>query len=258
MKLRLLLIVQDSKRRAKQPVSANVDDGRLARGQTTRELILVTAERLFAEFGISAVSLRDIAAAAGQKNNAAVHYHFGDKEKLLKEIVLFRVKDIEEKSTAIQEKLNSGSKPPQVSDYVRSYVLPFEKNIDEGNYYLLFLSRIIIERGGISGLRDHVTIRSTDLLREGLRKALPNCPEPTIEARWQIVVISVIHSLASYQTAYRSGALTAPLEHLLDDLIRFHTAGLKAAPRPPSKRADAAPPPYPRRGVRTKPMDSER
>jgi AcrR family transcriptional regulator len=65
--LRLLLIVPGSKRRAKQPSSTNIDDGRLVRGQTTRELILVTAERLFAELGIAAVSLRDIAAAAGQK-----------------------------------------------------------------------------------------------------------------------------------------------------------------------------------------------
>jgi len=250
--------VQGSKRRAKQSASTNIDDGRLARGETTRELILVTAEKLFAELGIAAVSLRDIAAAAGQKNNAAVHYHFGDKENLLKEIILFRVKDIEEKSTRIQENLQSGSNPPQVADYVRSYVLPFEMYIHEGNYYLLFLSKIIIERGGISSLRDQVTIKSTDLLRKGLRKALPNCPAATIEARWQIVVISVIHSLASYQTAYRAGALTVPLEHLLDDLIRFHTAGLKAAPHPPSKRSDGVPPPYPRRGVRTKPMDSER
>jgi AcrR family transcriptional regulator len=248
-----LLIVQDPKRHTKQPTTKSVDDGRLARGQTTRELIIVTAERLFAEFGIAAVSLRDIAAAAEQKNNAAVHYHFGDKENLLKEIILFRVKDIEDRSTRIQEKLRSEGSNPSVSDYVRSYVLPFEKNIQDGDYYILFLSRIIIERGGITSLRDKVTIESTNILREGLRKALPNCPEAMVEARWQIVVISVIHSLASYQTAYRSGVLTTPLEHLLDDLIRFHTAGLKAAPRPPGKRANAAPPPYPRRGVRTKP-----
>lgn len=245
--------MQDSKLHVKRPASKSIGDGRVARGQATRELIIVTAERLFAEFGIEAVSLRDIAAAAEQKNNAAVHYHFGDKENLLKEIILFRVKDIEDRSTRIQEKLHSGRRPPNVSDYVRSYILPFERNIHDGDYYLLFLSRIIIERGGIASLRDQVTIKSTNLLREGLRRALPNCPEATIEARWQIVVISVIHSLASYQTACRSGVLTTPLEHLLDDLIRFHTAGLKAAPRPPSNKANAAPPPYPKRGVRTKP-----
>jgi AcrR family transcriptional regulator len=250
--------VQNRKRRAKQLISKDVDDGRLARGQSTRELILVTAERLFAEFGIAAVSLRDVATAAGQKNNAVVHYHFGDKENLVKEIALYRVKLIEERSTEIQAQLHSGRNPPQVADYVRSFVLPNVRNIEEGNYYLPFISRFIIERGGISKLMDSATIGS-DLLRKGLRKVLHNLPEETIEQRWQIVVISVVHSLASYQTAYRSGrAPTVPLEHLLDDLIRFHTAGLKAAPRPASQKANAAVPPYPRFGVRTKPKDSER
>ena len=251
--------MQNKNRRAKQPISTDVDDGRLARGQTTRELILVTAERLFAESGIAAVSLRDVATAAAQKNNAAVHYHFGDKENLVREIALYRVKLIEEKSTEIQATLQSGRNPPQVADYVRSFVLPHVRNIQEGNYYLPFISRFIIERGGISSLMDSATIRSADLLRKGLRKVLHNFPEQTIEQRWQIVVISVVHSLASYQTAYRSGrAPKVPLDHLLDDLIRFHTAGLKAAPRTASKRANAAAPSYPRFGVRTKPRDSER
>jgi hypothetical protein len=120
------------------------------------------------------------------------------------------------------------------------------------------MSRVIIERGGIASLIGPEIIKSTELLKKGLRKALPHCPEATIEARWQIVTISVIHSLATYQSNYRAGVLTTPLEGLLDDLIRFHTAGLKAPPRPPSKRPDALPPPYPRRGVRTMPRDFER
>jgi AcrR family transcriptional regulator len=36
---------------------------------TTRERLLVTAERLFAERGVAGVSLREIGAAAGQRNN---------------------------------------------------------------------------------------------------------------------------------------------------------------------------------------------
>jgi len=49
-----------------------------------------TAEQLFAEHGIAAVPLRDIGIAAGQKNHAAVQYHFGDRESLVREIVSFR------------------------------------------------------------------------------------------------------------------------------------------------------------------------
>lgn len=60
---------------------------RSARSDATRELILVTAERLFAEHGIEAVSNRQVSEAAGQGNNTAVSYHFGTKTDLVRAIV---------------------------------------------------------------------------------------------------------------------------------------------------------------------------
>src|ERR1700745_3397228 len=54
--------------------------GSAGTGKTaTRELILDTAERLFAEQGIFATSNRRIAEAAGQGNNSVAGYHFGSK-----------------------------------------------------------------------------------------------------------------------------------------------------------------------------------
>lgn len=49
----------------------------------TRVELLRAAERLFAEHGVDAVSLREIAGAAGQRNHSAALYHFGDKRTLL-------------------------------------------------------------------------------------------------------------------------------------------------------------------------------
>ena len=51
----------------------------------TRERILRTAERLFAERGFSGVSVRELAAAA-QVNIASIGYHFDNKEGLLSEV----------------------------------------------------------------------------------------------------------------------------------------------------------------------------
>src|SRR5690348_17179515 len=68
-----------------------------SRGDATRQLILKTAEQLFAERGIAAVPLRDIGIAAGQKNNVAVQYHFGDRESLIREIISYRAIASEEK-----------------------------------------------------------------------------------------------------------------------------------------------------------------
>ena len=49
----------------------------------TRLQLLATAERLFAERGIAGVSLREIGAAAGQRNNSATQYHFESKHGLV-------------------------------------------------------------------------------------------------------------------------------------------------------------------------------
>ena len=60
-----------------------------------RALLLDAGERLFAERGIEAVSLREIAAEAGQKNNSAVSYHFRDKRGLLDALIADRILKVE-------------------------------------------------------------------------------------------------------------------------------------------------------------------
>jgi AcrR family transcriptional regulator len=58
-----------------------------------RQAILDVAEALFAENGIAGTSVRSILAAAGA-NVAAVHYHFGSKEKLVEEVFRRRAERI--------------------------------------------------------------------------------------------------------------------------------------------------------------------
>jgi AcrR family transcriptional regulator len=53
----------------------------------TRERLVATAEQLFAERGIGGVSLREINAAAGQRNSTALQYHFGDREGLVRAVL---------------------------------------------------------------------------------------------------------------------------------------------------------------------------
>ena len=52
----------------------------------TKDRILESAEKLFAEQGYAATSLRSIIAAAGV-NLASVHYHFHSKESLLEAVM---------------------------------------------------------------------------------------------------------------------------------------------------------------------------
>ncbi len=57
-------------------------------GAATRLSLLRTAEALFHEKGLEAVSLREISAAAGQKNHSAAGYHFGSKDGVVDAILL--------------------------------------------------------------------------------------------------------------------------------------------------------------------------
>ncbi len=55
-------------------------------GSDTKQRILDTAERLFADRGFAGTSLRAITREA-DVNQAAVHYHYGSKDELLKAVL---------------------------------------------------------------------------------------------------------------------------------------------------------------------------
>src|SRR5215212_6920733 len=57
-----------------------------AGGRATRELLMLTAERLFAERGFEGVALREIGREAEQRNPAVTQYHFGTRDDLVREI----------------------------------------------------------------------------------------------------------------------------------------------------------------------------
>jgi AcrR family transcriptional regulator len=67
----------------------------------TRERLIATAEELFAERGISGVSLREINAAAGQRNSTALQYHFGDRDGLVRAVLAKHSPDVESRRHAL-------------------------------------------------------------------------------------------------------------------------------------------------------------
>ncbi len=72
--------------------------------------------RLFAERGVDGVTVRQIAEAAGQKNHAAVGYHFGSKEHLIRELVLDGAMLIEARRDAWLSALEAKGKPTSIRD----------------------------------------------------------------------------------------------------------------------------------------------
>jgi AcrR family transcriptional regulator len=83
---------------------------------------VATAERLFAEHGIDAVSLRAVMAEAGT-NVAAVRYHFGTKDALVEAVVRARSEEIKAARDAVLTSLEE-ARDPSLRDLAEAFVLP--------------------------------------------------------------------------------------------------------------------------------------
>src|SRR5438270_11775123 len=84
----------------------------------TRGIILDAAERLYAERGLDGVSLRQITEAAGQRNNAAVHYHFGGRDGLVRTLFETRWAELEERRAAMLAELDAAGRGDDVKELV--------------------------------------------------------------------------------------------------------------------------------------------
>jgi AcrR family transcriptional regulator len=108
----------------------------------TRTKILEVAERLYAERGIDGVSLREIGAAAGQRNTAAVHYHFGGREGLVQALFEDRYERLEARRAAMLAELDGRAGPADVRELVAVLVLPFVEHPDGAGHWVRFVARL--------------------------------------------------------------------------------------------------------------------
>lgn len=79
----------------------------------TRERLIATAEELFAERGIGGVSLREINAAAGQRNSTALQYHFRDRDGLVRAVLAKHNPEVESRRHALLDEYEA-SEPVKV------------------------------------------------------------------------------------------------------------------------------------------------
>jgi AcrR family transcriptional regulator len=102
---------------------------------SSREKILLVAEKLFAKRGIDGVSLRQIAAAAGNGNNNAVQYHFGSREALLQAIFKMRVEQMEAPRRAMLGRAREEGRHEDMETLVQVMMLPHrDLTDDEGRH----------------------------------------------------------------------------------------------------------------------------
>lgn len=93
---------------------------RAAASPDTRDRILDAAERLFAERGVDAVSLRTVLAAA-RRNVSLVHYHFGDRDGLLEAVLRRRLGPITEERIRRLAEVEARGRAATLEDVLRAY-----------------------------------------------------------------------------------------------------------------------------------------
>ena len=196
----------------------------------TREALLDAAEGLFAEHGVQAASLRAITQQAGA-NLAAVHYHFGSKEGLVKAVFSRRVGPLNQERLNRLDECEGG-----VEEVLRAFIEPLLKmrreTPESSRQFARLMGRSFSEPN--EEVRTIVTEEFGPMVRRfttALARRLPHLPEREILWRFHFVAGAMAHTISCgyLLERYSEGACRAgDVEEALEHLITFLAAGLRA------------------------------
>ena len=113
--------------------------------EETRAQLIRAGERLFAERGIGAVSLREITREAGQRNATALQYHFGDRRGLVRAILAKHAPSEEAQRHAMLDELEARS-GVSAREWVQILVVPAAAKLadrDGGRDYLRLMAELM-------------------------------------------------------------------------------------------------------------------
>lgn len=204
--------------------------------QNRRQLLMRTAEALFAEKGIDNVSLNQINKAAGQRNTSALHYHFGNKKGLIDAIVYEHYANIDNDINARLDAFDGSAKQHKTPrKLLECMVIPFSDQLDTpaGINYLLIVNQVFMKssemilKGHPDG-EDKARPRAFALFRQ----MMANLPREIIVARQVIHANMIFNALATYAQTRREdpqhnlGSKALFVSNLLDNLV----SSMQAAP----------------------------
>jgi AcrR family transcriptional regulator len=200
---------------------------------TTSELLLDAGERLIAQRGVQAVALKEVAVAAGQRNNGATQYHFGDKAGLVRAIFERRAAVVNRRRLELLDETAAEGRV-DVCDLTWAYVAPLGEQVAAGNWYVMFLARMNAEheRGQLQRADPRVNTAYRRLHRHLRQGPLAALPTAVFQARWRLFVNLSIDALADYQAEMAAGERLLPIDRFVAELAAA-LAGLLTAPPTP-------------------------
>ena len=205
---------------------------------TTQERILDAAERLFAEKGIDATSLRKVTAAAGV-NVAAIHYHFGSKEELLRAVIARRMEPVNQERLKRLDRLESATAAPTVEDLLQAFLEPALDMLDALGERGALLARLVarIYSDSSEPLKNVLLAEMGGIFARfagALMQALPELPPAEVVLRFQYTA-GVLHQSLSIIEHELPVEELSPVDlpdldaaSVLPRMVSFVAAGLRA------------------------------
>jgi AcrR family transcriptional regulator len=112
--------------------------------------LIAAAEQLFADRGIDGVSLREINREAQQRNTTSLQYHFGDREGLLRAILLKHGREIHTGRNALLDQYEAND-VDDIRALASAFVLPLVAKLhdpDGGRCYLRIAAELVNRTSG--------------------------------------------------------------------------------------------------------------
>ena len=192
-------------------------------GLATRTRLVETAERLFAERGIDAVSVTEILEAAGHRNKNAVHYHFGGKDGLTVAIAEHRSGALNLRRAALLAEIRAQGREHDLQALSRTLVLPLAELLeDKDNHFLGFLARYHLDRSRRQ-LVESVDPRVTESYRDAFARIriASGLSRQHLNVRFSIALDMLFTALAGRHAQERSpeGRIVPSREVFIDNLV---------------------------------------
>ncbi|WP_433677795.1 TetR family transcriptional regulator [Nocardia sp. CA-119907] len=176
-----------------------------------RAALLDAGERLIAERGVD-VPLRDIAAAAGQRNNSAVHYYFDSRGGLIEAIVERRMNWLEDRRMGLLAQHEADGTAHEIRTLVAMLTAPILELIGTPRitHYGRFLEvvrahPVIADARRLAGV-DRAAVR---IIATRLDAALAQLPPRRRRQRLETMATVMFALIADYERALEAGVRTA-------------------------------------------------
>jgi AcrR family transcriptional regulator len=177
-----------------------------AASEKTRNQIKAAAQMLFARHGVDAVTVQEIVDAAGQRNNAALYYHFRTKEELIRQMVVDGAAVLDARRREMLDDMEKRGGPANIREVMLVLIMPvIELGEDERwRGYIRFTSHL--QASDPKALRDALNNRWNASYVEcfnHLRRLLP-LPATIVDQRLSIFAIYANAVLSVHEAALES------------------------------------------------------